>query len=283
MENLFWNIFKASDETELHEVVLSDPLLRDNDNWYPYGGRDKEDKSNFDTFENQQPHPIPALVEKITNSIDSLLLKECRLKGIDPRENDAPKSMPEAVEKFLGIKNGDFSEVSADDRRGIAENIQIISTGDLKKPNILIYDNGEGQHPDNFQTTFLSLHRKNKTDIRFVQGKYNMGSTGAVVFCGDHRYQLIASKLHDGLNQEDRVNEFGFTLVRRHPLSETEEEMHGSSWYEYFVVDGKVPRFPITEIDVGLSKNELFESGSLIKLYSYELPRGVRSDITLDL
>ncbi|OIN92086.1 MAG: nucleotide pyrophosphohydrolase [Anaerolineae bacterium CG03_land_8_20_14_0_80_58_20] len=51
-----------------------------------------------------------------------------------------------------------------------------------------LYDNGEGQHPDDFPNTFLSLHRNNKTDIHFVQGKYNMGSTGAVVFCGTHRY-----------------------------------------------------------------------------------------------
>ena len=33
-------------------------------NWKPYGNN----PGNFGTFENQQNNPIPALVEKITNS-----------------------------------------------------------------------------------------------------------------------------------------------------------------------------------------------------------------------
>ena len=43
-------------------------------------------QSYFDkgTFENQQNHPVPALVEKITNSIDACLIKKCEEKDIDP-------------------------------------------------------------------------------------------------------------------------------------------------------------------------------------------------------
>lgn len=108
-----------------------------------------------------------------------------------------------------------------------------------------------------------------------------MGSTGAVVFCGNHRYQLIGSKLFDGLNLEKRSNEFGFTLIRRHPLSEEQETQYGSSWYEYLVINDRIPRFPISEMDFGLSRGQPFTNGSIVKLYSYQLPS--RSDITLDL
>lgn len=281
-ESLFWQIFNAENEDALHKIVTTDILLKNENNWVPYGSRNREDTGNFGTFENQQPNPIPALVEKITNSVDTLLLKECRSRGIDPKSEDAPRSMQEAVGTFFGIKNGDFSEIGERGRRDIAENIQIISTGDRESPNLLIYDNGEGQRPDDFADTFLSLHKKNKTDIPFVQGKYNMGSTGAVVFCGQHRYQLIASKISEALNKSDEKTEFGFTLVRRHPLTEEQEEKFGSSWYEYFVVDDEIPRFPISEIDLGLYERN-FKTGSIVKLYSYQLPRGSRSIITLDL
>jgi hypothetical protein len=34
----------------------------------------------------------------------------------------------------------------------------------------------------------------NKNEIHFVQGKYNMGGRGAIVFCGKKGYQLIGWK-----------------------------------------------------------------------------------------
>jgi hypothetical protein len=280
-EKLFWSIFKTENENELYEIVMKDKLLSDNNNWLPYGGKDKNDRSNFGTFENQQSSPVPALVEKITNAIDSLLLKKCRLGEIDPKGKFAPQDMATAVEKFFGIKNGDFSEIPQSGRRNIAEDIQIIAEGNRQIPNLIVYDNGEGQHPDDFQNTFLSLFQGNKTDIPFVQGKYNMGSTGAVIFCGEHRYQLIGSKLCDKLNTRDS-NEFGFTLVRKHPLTEAEESRLKSSWYEYFVIDGEIPRFSIEELDLGLYERK-FETGSIIKLYSYGLPKGSRSYLTWDM
>lgn len=83
--------------------------------------------------------------------------------------------------------------------------------------SLIIYDDGIGQRPEDFENTFLSLLRGNKNEIHFVQGKYNMGGAGAVAFCGKHRFQLIASKYFDG------SADFGFTLVRRHPLTKLEE------------------------------------------------------------
>jgi len=280
-EKLFWKIFNAQDENELHKTVTESKILSDKDNWYPYGGKDKNDRGNFGTFENQQANPIPALIEKITNSIDTLLLKKCRLKEIDPKSDDAPNDMAEAVERFFDIKNGDFSEISQSGRRSIAEDIQVIVEGDKKTPNLVIYDSGEGQHPDEFKDTFLSLARCNKTNIQFVQGKYNMGSTGAVIFCGEYRYQLIASKQCNKLNKR-KSNPFGFTLVRQHPLSEYEEVHLKSSWYEYLTIDGEIPQFEIDELDLGLYDRK-FKTGSAVKLYSYGLPRGSRSSAVWDL
>lgn len=277
LEQLFWNIYESKNEDELHTIVRNHPLLSNPLNWKPYGT-----ENNFSTFENQQSNSVAALVEKITNSIDALLIKHCLLMGIDPKGQNAPDSMQKAVEIFYNIKNGDFSDVLASDRRTVAEDIQILATGEKFSPNIAVYDNGEGKQPDEFVNTFLSLHRGNKTSIQFVQGKYNMGSTGAVVFCGRHRYQLILSRRQDRFEKSKDSNPFGYTLVRRHPLTESEDATHRSAWYEYFTVEGKIPRFDRSELDLGL-KGRNFLYGSLVKMYSYQLPRGVRSDITLEL
>ncbi len=87
------------------------------------------------------------------------------MKGINPKSIEAPQSIREAVESFLGIPRGDFSELTETERRKIAENIQIIAEGSPKKPNIIIYDNGEGQNPKDFKDTFLSLSKNNKLQI----------------------------------------------------------------------------------------------------------------------
>lgn len=276
-EKMFLDLFQANSEEELDLVLAKYSVFKDSGNWLPYGGN----KGNFGTFESQQNNPVPALIEKITNSVDATLIKEARLRGIDPKSPESPRSMNEAVELFYGIEDGEIGKLSTTERRNIAENIQVIATGDKMLPSIAIYDNGEGQNPDNFTNTFLSLHNNNKTNIHFVQGKYNMGSTGAVVFCGDKKYQLIGSKRNPLL--EDANGEFGFTIVRRHELTKKEEQEYGkATWYEYFAPKGEITSFDFKELDLGLYGRK-FVSGSIVKLYSYQLPKGSRSNITLDL
>ncbi len=284
MKKLFWQVFNRNGENDLHKIVARDKYFKNSDNWYPYGGRNKDDRSNFGTFENQQAHSGAALVEKITNSIDALLLKRCKQEGIDPKSQNAPKTMEEATEQFFGIPKGDIGELPNKVRAKMArDNIQIIALGDSDSPDLMIYDSGEGQHPDNFKSTFLSIASNNKTDIAFVQGKYNMGSTGAVVFCGKYRYQLIASKMNQKVFDRENKhvkNLFGWTVVRRHILTEGEDLKYGSSWYEYFAIDGKkIPQFEINGLDIGLYDDKKFTTGSFIKLFSYEMPKGAKTSI----
>lgn len=278
MEKLFWELYNADSEPEVEKIIKKHQIFHDSENWKPYGGN----KGNFGTFESQQNHPVPALIEKITNSIDATLIKDCKLNDIDPKSNEAPKSMSEAVELFYGVKNGEIGELTNTERRELAENIQVIATGDKKQPSITIFDMGEGQLPNEFENTFLSLHKNNKASIQFVQGKYNMGSTGAVVFCGEKKYQLLASKRNKELN-DGIESEIGFTLVRRHPLSlNSDDGNFKATWYEFFSPKGNIPSFKSVKLDLGLY-NRTFEYGSIVKLYSYQLPRGSRSDLTLDL
>lgn len=253
-QELLW----AQTETDI-DTILSELSSQYNVSWKPYGGN----PNNYSTFENQQTSAEGALIEKITNSIDHILIRQCLVKGINPKSEDAPKTMNEA-------KNSLFTN---DELADVNNRPWVIADGPSRLAlNLFIADTGEGQLADKFEDTLLSLQQGNKNDIAFVQGMFNMGSTGAVRFCGNKKYQLIVSKRHSSLNDAD--GKVGFTLVRRH-VRTSEEQIHlKNTWYEYLVIDNIIPRF--TYIDsISLVKtvtNEyLFTNGTVIKLFDYAL------------
>ena len=267
MRQLFDTLYFAQTEEDIDKIINTYPDIFKPENWYPLGGHE----NNFGVIENQQSTPIAALIEKITNSIDAVLMKKCLEAGINPKSNQAPQSMDDARTSFFpNHKNWDL----AGPRNQQAESIQILADGPRRNTSLIIYDDGEGQHPEEFENTFLSLLRGNKNEIHFVQGKYNMGGSGAIVFCGKKRYQLIGSKRYDN------TGEFGFTLIREHPLSQAEKKVKKNTWYEYLKIDGKIPAFQVARQDLGLY-NRAFTTGTIIKLYSYHLS-GI-SDISRDL
>lgn len=268
-KQIFEKLFHCHTEEELDTYLSNNTDIFHQANWHPLGANE----NNYGVIENQQASPIAALIEKITNSIDATLMRKCYEAGIDPKSADAPKSMEEARERFFpNYKNWDLTGP----RKSQAKNIQILADGPKLNSSLTIYDNGEGQHPKDLENTFLSLLRGNKNEIHFVQGKYNMGGSGAIIFCGKKGYQLIASR------RFDKSGDFGFTLIREHPLSKEEEGKKKNTWYEYLKIDNKIPSFKIDKLDLNLHET-LFETGSIVKLYSYTLPEGSRSVISRDL
>jgi len=261
MKSLFLLLYNAKTEEEIEEIIIKKAEIFKTSNWVPIGNNE----SNYGIIENQQSSPIAALVEKVTNSIDAILTKKCLEAGIQTDAKDAPKSMYEAIQLFFpDHKQWDLPSF----RRKQAEEIQIIADGPPRNTSVIIYDNGEGQHPIDFDNTFLSLVRGNKNKIMFVQGKYNMGGSGSIVFCGKKGHQLIGSKKYDGTGM------MGFTLLREHPFAKGEEESKKNTWYEYLKIDGKIPAFELNqEIDLKLF-NRKFSMGTIIKMYSYQFPPG---------
>ena len=264
-KTLLLKLVEASSEGEVQKIIEDDHYLSKEQNWKPYGGY----YGNFNIIHNQQQESVASLVEKPINAIDHLLLKECKLRGINPEGNKAPKSMQEAIELFFGIKKGDFSEVGGTKRRELASNILIIAEGSRERPNIAVADTGEGQHPSHFEDTFVSLSRGNKDKIRFVQGKYNMGGTGVLAFCGEHHYQLFLSRKTPALLESNQDDRWGFTLVRLHEVSSSDP--YKNSWYEY-CVDGNVEilSFPGETLNI-LPNNGGFTSGTYVKMFNYYL------------
>jgi hypothetical protein len=265
--NLLESLIHAMSEEEVARIVDSDPLLRNPAAWRPYVSPER-----FGLVLAQQPDPVSALTERLVNSIDAVLTKECLLKGIDPKGANAPGSMPSAVEMFFGIRDGDFAEVSNQRRRELAQQIMLLADGSKQAPNLLLVDRGEGQHPSDFSATFLSLLTGNKLQIPFVQGQFNMGGTGVARYC---QYQLIASRRHPSL-LDGKSDAWGFTLIRRHFPGPNEPSSH----LEYFASnDGSI--LTTEAIPLTLPGGATLDQGTIIKLYKYRLP--TTTVVTLDL
>jgi len=277
-EKILYQLVKARNEDEV-ERILQDSFF-DTVKWKPLGGTD----NNYATVTNQQSDPVNALCEKPINSIDHYLLKKCKLAGDVPEDEKSPQTMKEALEKYLQIPDGDFMNLPKDLIKELADNIRIIADGTKTQPNITIIDRGEGQKPEDFESTLLSLQKGNKKKIKFVQGKFNMGGTGVLPFCGTKGYQLILSRKSVDLEGED--SEWGFTLVREKP---DVSDAYKTTWYEYFT-DSEEKIFHISGKPLKVfPKNEELLDGCFIKLYNYELPHpsvitnGLWADLNIKL
>jgi len=265
-------LIAAQSEDGVTQIIATSPVLSDEANWRQYGG-----SHVAGIFFNQQSNPTAALADKLINCIDARLTRECLSRGIDPEGPLAPQTMAAAVEAFFGVRAGDFSELSEKRRRELAEGTVLAADGTPQQPNMFVIDRGEGQHPDDFEKTFLSLVSGNKQRIPFVHGQFNMGGTGVLRYAGTKGYQLIVSRRAPEL-LNGREDAWGFTIVRHQPARAGEK----NSYWEYCVgTDGLILRVAPRTLEV-LPEGGL-DCGTIIKLWAYQLPPSVKTNITLDL
>lgn len=243
-----------------------------------------DNENNYSVIGAQQSDPIAALVEKVVNSIDARLMNACLSAKIDPESKEAPSSVRRAIATFIEgsnpdkTANGRVEHWVPKQRREQAEYISIAATGSKSDPCLSISDLGEGQTPGAVPNTFMSLSKSNKLRIPFVQGKFNMGGTGALRFCGGlHHFQLVLTRRNPALVPEGDGSLWSFTIVRR--MEPTDGER--SSVYRYLAPvpegDGKEPTlltFGADSLLIRPKGNEAYalpqEFGSFIKLYNYE-------------
>ena len=258
-ETLCRELYSAESEEKVVEILTSYSLWEDTSSWTNYG----REENNVAIIGNQTTSPEAALVEKFTNSIDAILMKEVKLKGIDPKSPDAPQSIDEAMELFYGDKP-----------ESINDEIFMVATGSQKKPSLAIIDKGEGQTPSQLAQTILSLRQTNKIEINFVQGQFNQGGTAVLPFCGTNRFQLVISKRHPDIADTSKsdFDEWGFTIVRRN----SSDESSRNTRYEYLTINDRVPSFKSDFLELLPSKypsarSEKLHSGTYIKLYEYNI------------
>jgi len=276
-EQLCLGLLSSERESDIEVLLKKEGLWEDSSAWETYGGME----NNFAIIGNQKESPADALVEKLVNSVDAVLTREALVRNMDPESEKAPKTIGNALEMFFQIKNGNLANVEARKRTKLAANIGLVATGRKGTPNFTIFDLGEGQSPDNFSKTFLSLAKSNKLKIPFVQGKFNQGGTAVLRFCGRRKLQLLVSKRHPELEDD---GDWGFTIVRR----EAPGNGRKHSMYTYLAPNGKILSFKKNQIEIptdfpGTQEIEPLKWGTIIKLYEYELAPALKTNILFDL
>jgi hypothetical protein len=289
------SLLRADSEEEVIDLLKKEGYWDDPGAWRLYG--DKE--GNFATAGGQQSRPEAALVEKIINCVDARLLLECRLRGIDPESSHAPSSVRDAVAQFFEGRRSEDDQAGtllqwpASKRTEESRSITIAATGDrptqgrkTRKMCLTITDQAEGQSAKRLPKTILSLNEKNKQKIHFVQGKFNMGGTGALRFCGTQGLQLVISRRHPKLADAERaidptVDDWAVTIVRREePSSKGGESFHSEFTYlapvgaQLSPRKGSILTFASDTLPLMPHHDEAYHRevqwGTAIKLYEYE-------------
>lgn len=311
-KELFLKLYKAERESEIDEIIIKNNMT-DLKNWVPYGNN----TSNFSVIGNQSSNAERALIEKITNSVDAVLTRRSYENDIDPKDDTSPQSPKDALEKFFKIQDGNTSNITKEEEKLISENIILMATnkeceptkrGSRIHPNLIIYDNGEGQTPEKLPDTILSLLKGNKASINFTQGNYNQGGSGALMYCGDSGYCLVISKRHVKISEsfidknDKTYTKWGWTLIRKEI-----REGYKDPVYTYYAPKGKVPCFESDELELlpeelGSKESKEYigytgsckayipykkkvQCGTAIKLFNYQVKKkgALNSHIKYDL
>src|SRR3989344_5135880 len=97
-KNILMKILACDTADKVKSLVENEEYFSSG-SWKPYGGR----TNNAGQITGQMKEPENALIEKVTNSIDAILMRKCIEEGIDPKDhNKAPKDMEQAVQRYFG-------------------------------------------------------------------------------------------------------------------------------------------------------------------------------------
>src|SRR3990167_9085508 len=101
-KEIFSKLLEAVSSEEIASLIQNEAFFNpENCKWVPYGGREL----NAPQIEGQMKSSSNALVEKITNSTDALLMRRCyEVEGVKPESGNPklPKSLSEAITRYFG-------------------------------------------------------------------------------------------------------------------------------------------------------------------------------------
>ena len=166
-KGLCLGLLRADTAQEVITILKTAGLWDDPDAWRLFS----DTENNYSSIGNQQANAVAAFIEKLINAEDARLVNACRLAGIDPEGVAAPQSMRAAVAQFFEgkqhPKDRDGRIADWPDAKSTEEGrkLTVAATGNMPnkgQPSLTVADQGEGQTPDDFPNTFMSLNRSNK-------------------------------------------------------------------------------------------------------------------------
>ena len=281
---------KCESEEEVVNLLTDYGFWNDATCWRYFGDLE----NNYSSIGNQQASSDAALVEKIINSIDATIMGDLLSRGIDPKSEEAPRSIPEYLKDYKKIPEGKLSLLDPATRRKMSEDILLVSTQNTtsKNPNYCIIDNGEGQTANSLPHTILSLQASNKLKVGAVQGKFNMGGTGVMMFSGQQKFQIIITRKRQDIpvslrGIDDSFDKWAVTIVRREEPTGTMK----SSCFKYLAPEGNILSFTANSLPLKPAyssteaipyKEEMIE-GTFIKVFDYHIKGQANSVSTTNL
>jgi hypothetical protein len=211
--------------------------------WVPLGGRD----NNRGAVE-VSADPGRSVVERLTNGIDAVLEAE------HERHNGLPdcRSPKEAATAWLNVPDAGLSEMTAGQRRSLAQRVSVhLLEGEGKDSRTIeVRDRGLGLRPEEIPDTILSLNASNKLQKHYLAGIYGQGGSSTFAVS---KHTLIASR-------SGEHGSVGFTVVR---FLDLPPEDFKTGHYVYMTFAGAVLRVELPM--------EEFESGTQVKHFGFDL------------
>jgi len=215
------------------------------------------DEHNFPTI-HYSSDPGAAIVERVTYSIDAKLDLVAERQPSIKQDCDSPRKL---VEKEFGVKGGYLPAISSKEAKEDLVNqssvvIRLLDSDDDRTPTIEVQDNGIGISRDEFPSTIMSLHQKNKINKWYLMGRFGQGGSATYRFS---RFTLLVSRrqMPDGTQDP----EVAFTVARLREAEPGEKD----GQYVYLVAKGDRLPFAV-KIDPAT-----FPGGTLVRHVDYEL------------
>ncbi len=242
------NANTAKDLTDILEILTEDFDIK----WLPVGGR-----ANNQSTINMGTDPAAGLIERITNSIDSILDLEWHKQGC-PKDIDSPRK---AAEKWFGLQDGKLRNVkdaSAKNIQELSKKIKVTLKDSEREefPTVEIRDFGTGIKGEEFSRTILSLNDDNKIDKLHQMGAYGQGGSTALSF---NTFTIIISRPHIIMRKGKSVS---FTIIRFNNGGIGNRKL---GWYEYCVLSTNQQPLSLEYPE------DKFESGTLIRHIGMDL------------
>jgi len=244
MKKILEQLLKATTAKEVTDIL--EVLTEEHDiKWRAVG-----DRQNNQSTINMGTDPAAGLVERITNSIDSILDLQWHIEG---KTNDF-ESPRIAAQKWFEIPDGklrNIKDASGKKIQELARKIKITLLDSEREdfPTVEIRDYGTGIKGEEFSKTILSLNDNNKIDKLHQMGAYGQGGSTALSF---NTFTIIISRPNKILKKGDDVS---FTIVR---FNDGELGLRKLGWYEYCVGSNNNP------LTVSIPEKD-FEAGTLIR------------------
>jgi len=222
--------FNTLDDKNMNENILDDS--------WEYVGHNEQNASVIDMLESGEK----GIIERITNGIDAVLQKQMLNHNIINANNPEkivkiayPKYYDHYQNIIAGHKSGNQS-YDASDQVTLA-----VNDGERKStPTFDIVDLGTGIQGDDFSSTILALHGKNKVkkDTSYMIGAFGQGGSTSLAFAYatiivskvNHKYYFtIVKKVH----LKDYKNHAYFYLSRNNKIFEIENDYIDGSDVKY--------------------------------------------------